>query len=1008
MATVAEIKEIIAGLREQDAVAKRDIKEIQNSILDLNVKLSTTTDTATISQIKAEIRKLRSELQDANATVERLTTELRNAGGELARAENAAAAPPAAPPVSAGETVPPPAAPASTATASAQIPSNADAFDPDKTTDTGLNAPTKTLDTTQSSPPSTATPGAAAPSIASDAKGTDFGALNEDAGSSAASPVASPARDSGKGAPGDDNSVRSSINAAYGSTAATALIPQDNVLDKYSSYTYNISIYIASPQAYAKLLQSPQKTTNGMQLLMQSGGAPQGTMGTAQKDSNSADQAVLNTVGELGINTDQAAPSAASRNQFFPLDYYIDDVKIRSLLMGKGTRGAHNAVELGFRISEPNGISLLDNLYFACQEQAKAQGATKSPQNYAAQNYLMVIRFYGYDQDGNLVNVNGEVVNFDQTMGPTAIVEKFIPFQFTGIKFRVANKLTEYECSAVCPQNGIATGQARGVIPYNVEVTATTLKELLSGNAKYTTNNAPVPDSSRANTSAETAPPVASAAPNPTIVSGLAAALNKFEQERVPGTFTIPDEYEIIIVDDAMQNAKTQPPRQDNKLTSNATVGMVIPADAAQAKLSSKQTVNFNSKNAAILAGTSIVQFIDQAVRNSTYIYDQQLTSPAVDKEGNEVDDKDTPNGKPAGPFAWYRIGTQVTPKGYDPKRNDYAYKITYQVSMYKVYGVRSDYFPVSRKNGVHKQYKHWFTGQNSQILTFEQDFNYLFYNTVNATNRTSTPYGREQEKNSWQTRSNISDQGQPGKTNEPGANAAAYLYSPADQARVKMSIVGDPAWLQQGELWNGLQGNKIYSNNFLTDGTINFENQEVLFEIEFNTPVDYDMDTGLMNPNQNVRPNYNVYVYKAVEVTSNFSRGRFTQDLDGVLITFPAKATKKTDITDLNSESTRRFSNPANNNSRTQQSAGTDIIDPNSLGELGINTDQLTGGGQSSAAFAATDPRRVDLENTAAAPPPDPPTSGTQQVGIEPNVSFGSTPMAADPEPPQQIARDY
>ena len=360
--------------------------------------------------------------------------------------------------------------------------------------------------------------------------------------------------------------------------------------------------------------------------------------------------------------------------------------------------------------------------------------------------------------------------------------------------------------------------------------------------------------------------------------------------------------------------------------------------------------------------------------------------------------------------MAWYRIGTEAVPKlnQWDEKRGDYAYKITYQVSMYKVYGVRSDYFPVSRKNGVHKQYKHWFTGQNSQILTFEQDFNYLFYNTVNANNHTSTPYGREQEKNSWQTRSNISDQGQPGKTNEPGANAAAYLYSPADQARVKMSIVGDPAWLQQGELWNGLQGNKIYSNNFLTDGTINFENQEVLFEIEFNTPVDYDMDTGLMNPNQNVRPNYNVYVYKATEVTSNFSRGRFTQDLDGVLITFPGKATKKTDITDLNSESTRRFSNPADNNSRTQQSAETDIIDPNSLGELGINTDQLTGGGQSSAAFAAIDPRRVDLANTAAAPPADPPTSGTQQVGIEPNVSFGSTPMAADPEPPQQIARDY
>ena len=74
------------------------------------------------------------------------------------------------------------------ATASFQIPSNADAFDPDKTIDTGLNAPTRTLGTTQSDPPFTATPGAAAPSEQSAAEGADFRALNEDAGSSAATP----------------------------------------------------------------------------------------------------------------------------------------------------------------------------------------------------------------------------------------------------------------------------------------------------------------------------------------------------------------------------------------------------------------------------------------------------------------------------------------------------------------------------------------------------------------------------------------------------------------------------------------------------------------------------------------------------------------------------------------------------------------------------------------------------------------------------------------------------
>jgi len=33
----------------------------------------------------------------------------------------------------------------------------------------------------------------------------------------------------------------------------------------------------------------------------------------------------------------------------------------------------------------------------------------------------------------------------------------------------------------------------------------------------------------------------------------------------------------------------------------------------------------------------------------------------------------------------------------------------------------------------------------------------------------------------------------------------------------------------------------------FLPDGTINYERQEALFEVGFNKPEDYDLDTGLM-----------------------------------------------------------------------------------------------------------------------------------------------------------------
>jgi hypothetical protein len=126
-------------------------------------------------------------------------------------------------------------------------------------------------------------------------------------------------------------------------------------------------------------------------------------------------------------------------------------------LSGKGTGGAHNITELRFKIIEPNGISLLDNLFKATKQYIESGGGASSTtvnNNYAAQNYLMVIRWYGYDSEGNMVTGTG-------TRDPSgksdlnSIVEKFIPFQFTGIKFRIANKLTEYECTAVCPQNVI-------------------------------------------------------------------------------------------------------------------------------------------------------------------------------------------------------------------------------------------------------------------------------------------------------------------------------------------------------------------------------------------------------------------------------------------------------------------------------------------------------------------------------------------------------------------------
>lgn len=122
------------------------------------------------------------------------------------------------------------------------------------------------------------------------------------------------------------------------------------------------------------------------------------------------------------------------------------------------------------------------------------------------------------------------------------------------------------------------------------------------------------------------------------------------------------------------------------------------------------------------------------------------------------------------------------------------------------------------------------------------------------------------------------------------------------------MEIIGDPAWLQQGELWAGVAGGQFDYNPFLPDGTINYESQEPLFELLFNKPQDYDLSTGLADVGSN---NYNAsrssgqpgeavqtYIYKANHVTNTFSKGRYTQELEGTIVNFDMTDKEQSDKT--------------------------------------------------------------------------------------------------------------
>lgn len=783
--------------------------------------------------------------------------------------------------------------------------------------DSGLNAPTRSQELTQTIQNSNDLYGLLA---AEDAALAEEAAAQSDA--SAFATLASNPKIplSGTSAALGDDAGNKSVATNYKDVditfnASKIITPQPNVLDRFSSYTYQASVYLMKPGQYEKLLATKKKTIDGFNLLFQSGGA---------------------------------LATQSGRSPAFPDDFYIDSIVLENALLGKATGAAHMAATLKFTVVEPNGITLIDRLYQAAQANAPRDAVGNV--NYQAAAYLMVIRFFGYDQNGVL-----QPVGQPQGSGvsdPNSVVEKFIPFLIRKINWSVGNKLVSYEFDCAPIGQQIASTTRRGTIPYDVELSASTVGELLGGVAKYSSNDANTVNNATGRNANQTAAaqtrtgvnltnsnagggrggsttyvspvdvpasPKASAAPSPkkTVTQGLMGAMNDFQQELVARKiYEQADVYEIQWVNGAdkliRDKSITLPGFVNKKSTPQAQAATETPENLDPAKTA----MDISVRNFSITAGQQILQAIDLAIRNSQYITEQALV-------------KNLENGKTVvnevaivKPVNWYQISMSAQQLAYDNLRKDYAYKITFSISPLPLGNIDSKYFPVSTFRGIHKSYPYWFTGENTAVLDFQQQFNAMYNITVTGNDpdhnvaakfrEAYTSSMREIPFYNFQTGSTESRSGAEQNGNEVGANLAEYLYSPNDLARAKVRIIGDPAWIQQGSIFAGVEPASFNFNAFNPDGTINFDSNQVMFEVVWQRPEDYNLSTGLADPysggysgqsNKNRQP-IQSNVYQAIKVTSEFRSGKFEQTLEGSLYRFP-KPDKKNTVSNSNNDQT-------------------------------------------------------------------------------------------------------
>ena len=727
------------------------------------------------------------------------------------------------------------------------------------------------------------------------------------------------------------------------STGAASIIGKRtyNPLGDFSSYTYKIGLYMLNASDFNSYMSGDYTKVSGFKLIAQSGGV------TKSLDS----------------------PRAPG----FDLDLYIDDLEILTKVNNKETMSATNSCEFKFKIYEPYGFSFPHTLAKAqvSAQQAKAGAADANAQIVALkENFLLTIKFYGYDKNGKLIT-SADYPQADITKSDTqSVFERGFPIKIKDFKFKLENKVTVYSIIATQVTDQVAKGVNFGTLPTNLTLAGETIQDVLVGASQESSKKS---------------------------IWGMVQGLNSLEKSKVDnGKVTYPNEYAIEFEKGtAIGDARLVP--KDYYVKERAPFNSIQNADGSNERTAWKNrlgSIDKEIRTIELQAGTSIIQAIDQVITQSEYLKNMMT---AVDKEIDQpVQDTESTVDKNPNPktLSWYNISNTVKIKSEqrDPKTNEYAYKITYKVLEYQIPYIRSLYTSKTTSYyGPHKKYNYWYTGKNSEILSYEQDYN-LLYNVDAASASEAATKNAQSATVSQKSGMNTDSVNSKSGTNDVINSVKSFLYSPGDLLKFKLKILGDPDYLMPSVGLAGTNGlQKWYGDNF----TINPNSGQVFIEIYFEQAEDYSNTSGLlisngdiqfMNYPKELKDKVKGMVYMLTNVTSTFSKGKFEQSLSGIIPEFAKGGEPTTTTPPVAPNSREKANTPATTNTDS---------DPNTNANEGPADNSASSGSASSNA-GATD--AVDKTTVAT-----PTSQGTAPATVPETPSAPSEPpsfVAPNPSP--------
>jgi hypothetical protein len=619
-----------------------------------------------------------------------------------------------------------------------------------------------------------------------------------------------------------------------------------NPLGYFTSHTYQLSLYMITPDAYDAFVQSGRRDINAVNNV--EGNQTAGALLIAQS-------------GGINNTNSKRAPG-------FNLDYYIDNLSLKTFTGPKQTGSETNTTSVRFQIIEPYGFSFITKLKLASDEiqnYSKTLGNSEYLiQNPSKQFFVLGIKFLGYDENGNIITGN-KVYDGNQldstAQDSSAIFDRYYDIFLTGIKFKIDGNATTYNIEANSIPPRAAFGVKRGMIKTNTTITAATVS---------------------------------------TAISTLTSRLNLLEADlKENGACVHPNTYEAIYVGDGVSDIETArvdipedylPFNWEGSKAQNTTQS-TIAVEASADPNNAERQITFKND-------TPIIQAISQIISQSSYLRDalKKVYYNDLQAKSGTYSGDEPGNSKS---IAWFNISAKVENPKWDPIRKDFAYDIKYYIQRYETPIIQSIY----SNNGInyygpHKTYEYWYSGQNSEIISYEQTLNNSYFNVVLS----DLPIDRTEstENNSLVGNEAMQNGERVTNTNSIGPQGTAAqnnyltsLFDPGSFATAKITILGDPDFLAQDSPGSI---DELYSRFYGDDGfTINPAGGQVFIEISFKEAIDLDYEKGYLDINDRIlfwkypdaiAKQIKGVIYLVTMVDSTFAGGVFKQVLTCVIET--------------------------------------------------------------------------------------------------------------------------